>query len=89
MNIGERIKAARKRRRLSQLQLALLLGYREEAPICKWERGAVEPKLYNLARIADALKLTTTELFACGTLTPREESRYAEAHSTGRKNKQK
>ena len=60
---GERLRAARKRRGLSQSQLSKLCGL-HVSPISQYERGTHSPELHNLVILADALKVSTDYL--CG-----------------------
>ena len=58
---GERIKNIRKKRNLNQDQLAELASL-NRVTIAKYESGRVEPGAQALARIADALEVTTDAL---------------------------
>ncbi len=60
MNIGERIKAQRKLRLLSQKQLAELSGL-SEISIRKYEAGDRKPKLEQIVKIAQAMKMNESE----------------------------
>ncbi len=57
--VGDAIRMARLRRRLSQRELAELTGIME-ATICKIERGDTDVKLSSLALIRSALALDIT-----------------------------
>lgn len=57
--VGDAIRMARLRRRLSQRELAELTGI-TEATICKIERGDTDVKLSSLALIRSALALDIT-----------------------------
>ena len=61
MTIGERIKQARKARRMSQKELAEKIGV-QPANISQFERGSRNPKLENINKIASALGILTSEL---------------------------
>jgi len=54
--VGQRIKLARKRKQLSQTDLANLLGV-SQPTIGYWENGHHEPRHANMYRIADALNV--------------------------------
>lgn len=58
-SVGDAIRMARLRRRLSQRELAELTGI-TEATICKIERGDTDVKLSSLALIRSALALDIT-----------------------------
>lgn len=55
--IGKRIRALRKRRRLTQSGLADLVGVTRHTVI-SWERGVTVPVLYTLKRLSDTLGVT-------------------------------
>ncbi len=63
MTVGERIKAARKKRGMSQKELADKLGIPYQG-ISQYERGVRNPKTATLLRIAEALEVPYTELEA-------------------------
>ena len=54
MSVGERISKLRKDKKLSQYQLASILGVSRQA-ISKWENGLSEPDTLHLIHIADIL----------------------------------
>lgn len=58
---GERIRELRKKRGLNQDQLAELASL-NRVTIAKYESGRVEPGAHALARIADALEVSTDAL---------------------------
>ena len=60
---GERIKAYRRGRNLSQQALGELLGVTSVA-VSKWERGQSQPDIPTLNRLADIFGVTLDEL--CG-----------------------
>ena len=62
MNIGAIIKARRKARGLTQLNLAMRLGVTPQA-VGKWERGESEPDLTLLCPLAKELNVTLETLF--------------------------
>lgn len=64
MSIGERITDLRKDKKLSQGQLADLLGVSRQA-VSKWENDASSPDTLNLVKIADVLD-TEVEYLATG-----------------------
>lgn len=61
IDTGERIRALRKQRGLNQDQLAELASL-NRVTIAKYESGRVEPGAQALARIADALEVSTDAL---------------------------
>lgn len=61
IDTGERIRALRKQRGLNQDQLAELANL-NRVTVAKYESGRVEPGAQALARIADALEVTTDAL---------------------------
>ncbi|MCL2579113.1 MAG: helix-turn-helix domain-containing protein [Oscillospiraceae bacterium] len=62
MSIGEKIKVARKERKMTQRQLAEKSGL-IETTIRKYEAGTQTPKLNNLQKIAAALDCPVGDLF--------------------------
>ena len=61
VDVGERIREARKRANLNQEELAELARL-NRVTIAKYESGKVEPGAQALSRIADALDVTLDEL---------------------------
>jgi len=61
MTVGQRIKEARKRAKLTQKELAGKLGLACPT-IAQWERGLRNPKLETLQKIADVLGIDVLEL---------------------------
>lgn len=61
MTTGERIKAARKKKGLSQVQLGEMLGIPFQS-ISQWERDARNPKKETLRKIAQALDVSVADL---------------------------
>ena len=61
MTIGERVKQARKEKKLTQKELAEQIGV-HPANISQFERGKRNPKLENINKIASALGILTSEL---------------------------
>lgn len=59
--LGSRIRQARDRAGLTQEQLAERIGVSRTA-IARYESGEIEPKLHNLAAIAETLNVSTDEL---------------------------
>ena len=72
MTIGEKIKNARKERKMTQKQLAEKSGL-IETTIRKYEAGTQNPKLHNLQKIATALDMPLSEL-----ISPEEPDRESE-----------
>lgn len=64
MAVGERISALRKERKLSQGQLAELLGVSRQA-VSKWENDQSSPDTLNLIRLSEVLD-TEVEYLATG-----------------------
>lgn len=62
IKIGERIKAKRKERELTQEELANIL-YVSKAAVSKWENGESYPDITLLPRIAQLFHITIDELF--------------------------
>ncbi len=56
------IKVKRKEKKLSQSELAQMIGVNQTA-VSQWERGATMPTLDKAARIANALGCTIDELY--------------------------
>ena len=67
MSIGERITSLRKADKLSQGQLASLLGVSRQA-VSKWENDQATPDTLKLIQLADVLK-TDVEYLATGRTT--------------------
>lgn len=61
IEIGQRIKAAREAKRITQGDLAKRIGIRQNT-LSSWERGGVEQRIDNLEAIAAALEITLTKL---------------------------
>ena len=61
MQIGERIRAYRRRRKLNQTELGKLIGYSMNG-IAKIEQGNSDPKFSSLLKIADALGVSIKSL---------------------------
>ena len=59
--IGQKIKHHRTIKGLSQSDLALIVGVKQEH-ISRWERGLHAPLLCNLHKIAEALNVNISEL---------------------------
>lgn len=54
MDYGDRIRAAREARGLTQFDLGVMIG-RRDGDISRWERGALAPKIGTLVNISKAL----------------------------------
>jgi transcriptional regulator with XRE-family HTH domain len=61
MDIGKKIKTAREMRGLGVNQLAKLAGI-SGATITRWEKGQRQPRLNELSRVLDVLKISFDEL---------------------------
>ena len=71
MSIGDRIIDLRKQKKLSQGQLAEIVGVSPQA-VSKWESGQNSPDTIKLIHLADILD-TDVEYLATGRKTPKEE----------------
>ena len=60
--IGERIREIRKRKKMTQKELAEKCGGMADSAIRKYESGSVTPKFDTMARIASALDVPVTAL---------------------------
>lgn len=60
-NLGNKIRQARKKKNLSQKDLARICGI-TETQICRLEKGEHKPQFKTLVRIAECLKLELREL---------------------------
>ena len=60
--VGERIRKARKKNKLSQTELALLLG-KDRQYIYKIEKGKVTPSIFTVGSICFVLEISLSELF--------------------------
>ena len=63
--LGERIRARRLRRAMSQTDLALDVGT-HQARVSDWERGKYYPSVHSLVSIAKALKCLVSDLLMEG-----------------------
>lgn len=72
--LGLRIKELRKRQKLTQSQLAELIGM-ETTNLCKLENGGQLPKEENIEKIAKYLNVEIKELFEFGHLKTTDELR--------------
>lgn len=61
LTIGDKIRAERRRAKLTQVQLAERMGVTQSL-IGQYERGEINPKLDTLERIADALGVHVSKL---------------------------
>ena len=61
--LGERIKEIRTARRLSQVELAKMLGVTKQS-VSNWENENIQPSIEMLVKIADALNVTTDYLLS-------------------------
>lgn len=62
MSLGERIKLKRKEKKLTQKQLADLLGGIDNSTISKWESDIYEPDTTSLNRLAEVLGVSVDYL---------------------------
>lgn len=72
-NFGKRLKEIRKRKGLSQQQLAELVGMESTNNISKLESGEQLPKKENLEKLCEVLNVDVKELFDFGHLKNRSE----------------
>lgn len=63
--LGRRIKDLRKRNKMTQAELADIIGM-ETTNLCKLENGGQIPKEENIMKIASALKVEVRDLFDFG-----------------------
>lgn len=70
---GKRLKELRKRKGLSQQQLAELVGMESSNNISKLESGEQLPKKENLEKLCNALNIEPKELFDFGHFKSRNE----------------
>lgn len=76
-SIGDRIKQARKSKRMSQADLALKVGVSQPA-IANWESGVHDPRRLTLAKLADALD-APLDWLAAGDRSSAESDKHAAA----------
>ena len=69
MTVGERIKAARKEKHITQKQLAEKLGI-SDVGVAQWETGRRSPKVLTVKRIAEALAVNIETLIPDTTEKP-------------------
>ena len=60
--VGDRIRKARKKNKLSQTELALLLG-KDRQYMYKIEKGKVTPSIFTVASICYVFEISLSELF--------------------------
>lgn len=80
MSIGEKIRAARKNKGMTQKQLGAKCGMADSA-IRKYESGTQTPKLETLQRIADALKVPVSYFYGDNQTTERIRSARNDANN--------
>ena len=61
MSIGQRVRALRRARLLTQAQLAQLAGT-TQTEVSRWEAGRTQPQLGSLRRLCDALGVEPADL---------------------------
>ena len=85
MTLGEKILFYRKQNKLSQEELAALVGVSRQA-VSKWELGEATPEVEKLLALARAFAITTDELLSPDepktqkSRSPRRESRTPAPH---------
>ena len=67
--LGDRIREIRFAKRISQVELARVLGVTKQS-VSNWENENIQPSIEMLSKIADALAVTTDYLLS------REDKRY-------------
>ena len=72
--IGQRIKALRREKELTQGALALRLGLTQQA-VAKWESGQSAPDYHMLVKLAEALAVEPDTLFSDVLMERRMENR--------------
>lgn len=63
LDVGQRLRSARQRRRLTQVQLAQKTGM-DQAVISRLERGENRPRIDTLRRLASALEMTVPQVLS-------------------------
>lgn len=76
--IGDNIKALREARRLTQRELADMIGVSVET-VSLWERSRCKPGVDQLIPLADALQCSVDLILRMGGQTPEDESEINEA----------
>ena len=79
-NMGLRIKSLRESQKLSQTELATLVGYKDKTAIAKVEAGKVDLPQSKISAFAKALNTTTSYLFSD---EPNQEPTTIAAHFDG------
>ena len=64
IDLGLRIRSARKRARLNQQQLAKQLGLKNDVTICRWENGKTAIDVNTLQKLCKILNVSADELLA-------------------------
>lgn len=59
---GERIKALRKERGITVMELCEFMGFREPTAVYKWQRGECLPSVDNLYALSKILNTTMEEI---------------------------
>lgn len=60
--VGKRIKALREGRKITQTELATMMGYGWNITISRWENGTREPSVYDLAKLSFMFDVSIEEL---------------------------
>lgn len=76
MNISENLKRLRVARKLSQAEMAKLLGFKSHNAYSHWEIGKTSPNVRDLDKIAEVLGVTVYQLLFLGAEMPQEEVQY-------------
>ena len=61
MSLGEKLKKARKGKKMTQLELAEILGVKT-ATVCQYEKNVAFPSLPNFKKICETLNLDANDL---------------------------
>jgi transcriptional regulator with XRE-family HTH domain len=72
MSFGERIREKRKENKLTQKQLAALLGGIDDSTISKWEKNVYEPDTATLNKLSRILSVSTDYLVSGQEKEPEE-----------------
>ena len=74
MNIGNKIKNYRENKKMTQKEIAEILGV-EPATVSKYESNTIEPSIENLKKLAEIFEMSVDELMQIKTGTKQEEKK--------------
>ena len=80
--LGEFIAANRKKRQITQADLAKMLNVTDKA-VSRWERGLGFPDINTLEPLAEALGVTLTELMRCSCETDNNLDKEIKSNDEG------